>query len=130
MADTVSSIKAFENNRGEYVYRFTNRSDGTGESAVAKIDVSALTNSAGSAGTKAVIDRIEYSVNGFDYVLLYWDHASDITIGVLSGDGVMDFSWFGGFNDPGSGGTGDVTLTTTGGASGSSYDLTIYFQIK
>jgi len=130
MADTVSSVKAYESpRRGEYVYRYTNRSDGTGESAATKIDVSALTNAKGAAGTEVKIDRIEWSVSGFDYVLLYWDHASDITIGVLNGSGVMDFSYFGGFQDPGSGGTGDVLATTNGGAAGSSYDITIYFTV-
>ena len=130
MADTVSAVTAYSSNKGEYVRRFTNRSDGTGESAVTKIDVSAFTNASGDSGTKAVIHRIEWSVTGFDYALLYWDHSSDITIAVLSGSGVMDFDQFGGFKDPGAGGTGDVVLTTNGGAAGSSYDITIYYEIK
>ena len=130
MADTVSAVTAYSSNKGEYVRRFTNRSDGTGESAVTKIDVSSFTNAAGKDGTKAVIDRIEWSVSGFDYVLLYWDHSSDVTIAVLNGSGVMDFSYFGGFKDPGAGGTGDVLATTNGGSAGSSYDITIYYKIK
>ena len=130
MADTVSAITAYSSNKGEYVRRLTNRSDGTGESAVAKIDVSAFTNSSGATGTKVSIDRIEYSVNGFNYVHAYWDHSSDITAAVLAGSGVNDYSYFGGFHDPGSGGTGDVTFTTDGGSDGASYDITIYFTVS
>jgi len=131
MADTVSSVKAFQSlGTGEYVYRYANRSDGTGESAVIKINVSDFTNAEGSTATSAKINRIEYDVSGFDYVHAYWDHTSDVTIAVLAGQGVRDFSYFGGFPDPGTGGTGDVTFTTNGGAAGSAYDITIYFEVK
>ena len=130
MADAVSSITAYSSNKGEYVRRLTNRSDGTGESAVAKIDVSAFENSQGEAGTKIQIERIEYAVNGFNYVHVYWDHASDITVAVLAGSGINDYSYFGGFSDPGAGGTGDLTFTTDGGSDGASYDITIYFKVS
>ena len=129
MADAVSSVKAYGgNSSNEFVYRYTNRSDGTGESAVAKITPSGITLADGSAATKIKINRIEYNINGFDYVYVYWDHSSDITIAVLAGQGVRDFSYFGGLSDPGAGGTGAVTFTTSGGASGSSYDITIYYE--
>lgn len=130
MADTVSSITAYSSNKGEYVARFTSQSDGTGESAVAKIDVSAFDNESGVAGTSIQIERIEYSVNGFNYVHVYWDHTADVTAAVLAGSGVMDFTYFGGFNDTGSGGTGDLTFTTDGGSDGASYDITIYFKVS
>lgn len=130
MADTVSSVKAYGGNASnEFIYRYTNRSDGTGESAVAKIDVDGVTKFNGSTATKVKINRIEYNVSGFNYVHAYWDRTSDVTIAVLAGQGVRDFSYFGGFTDPGSGGTGDVTFTTNGGASGSSYDITIYYEL-
>lgn len=129
MADTVSSVRAYGGNASnESIFRYTNRSDGTGESAVAKIDVSGITLSDGSTATKIKINRIEYNVNGFDYVHVYWDHTADVTIAVLAGQGMRDFSYFGGFSDSGSGGTGDVMFTTAGGASGSSYDITIYYE--
>lgn len=130
MADTVSSVEFWRNNRGEYGYRFQNRSDGTGESAVVKIDASALTNADGASGTGVQIDRVEWSVSGFDYVHAYWDRDTDVDIATLSGSGVSDYSFVGGFNDIGTGGTGDVVFTTSGGAAGSSYDVTVYFQVK
>ena len=130
MADAVSSIKVYEGQNGNYVYRFTNRSDGTGESAVAKVDLSTLTNAKGAAGTKIVLQRIEYAVTGFNYVHAYFDRASDITAAVLAGSGINDYTHFGGFADPGAGGTGDLTFTTDGAADGDSYDITIYFKVK
>lgn len=130
MADTVSALTAYSSNKGEYVRRLTNQSDGTGESAVVKIDVSAFNNSSGVAGSKISIDRIEYSVNGFNYVHAYWDHTSDVTVAVMAGSGVRDYTYFGGFHDTGTGGTGDLTLTTDGGSDGASYDITIYFTVS
>lgn len=131
MADTVSSVKAYESpRRGEYVYRYTNRSDGTGESAVIKIDVSSLENADGDSGSLVTIDRIDWTVSGMDYVHVYWDRTSDVTIGVLSGAGSEDYSHFGGFTDSGTGGTGDVVFTTENAVSGGSYDITIHFTVN
>ncbi len=130
MADTVSTVLAWNGaSRGEYVSRFTNRSDNTGESAVVKIDISTLKNANGVAPSSVQIQRIEYAVSGFAHVVLQWDHTADVTIAVLPvGSGIMDFSWFGGFNDSGTGGTGDVILTTSGAVAGAAYDLTIYYK--
>jgi hypothetical protein len=75
------------------------------------------------------IQRIEYAVSGFAHVALQWDRTSDVTIAVLPvGSGIMDFSWFGGFNDPETGDTGDVILTTNDAVPGAAYDLTIYYR--
>ena len=129
MADTVSTVLAWNGaQRGEYVSRFTNRSDGTGDSAVVKIDATTLTNSAGVAPSSVQIQRIEYTVTSMDYVHVFWNRTADVTIAVLSGSGIMDFSWFGGFNDPGTGSTGDVEFTTSGALAGGSYDITIYYK--
>lgn len=130
MADTVSVRTARSStNRGEYVYRLTNKSDGTGESAVQKIDVSSFTTSNGSAASKITIDRIEWNIGTFSYVELLWDHTTDITAAVLSGSGVADFSYFGGYHQSDTGGTGDLLLTTVGAAADASYDITIYFTV-
>ena len=129
MADAVSTVTAWNGKgRGEYVTRFTNRSDGTGESAVVKIDLSALENANGEVPSKIQIQRVEFTVTGMDYVHVFWNRTVDVTIAVLSGSGIMDFSWFGGFNDPNSGSTGDVEFTTVGAVAGASYDVTIYYK--
>ena len=70
-------------------------------------------------------------MSGFNYVTLAWDHTTDDEIAVLSGQSVIDWSSIGGNVDPQStGGTGDILLTTDGGADGSSYDITLYMRPK
>ena len=58
MADTVTS-QTIQDGERVAVLKFTNESDGTGEAAVKKVDVSALTtNSRGEACTSVSIARI------------------------------------------------------------------------
>lgn len=130
MADTVDT-KVIRNATGHYVVRLTNESDGTGESGVTKVDISTLVTAAGATATYSKVERIEYSVWGFNYVVLRWDHTTDDEIAVLKGNGVIDTSIDGGMVDPRSAGdTGDVKLTTDGGADGSGYDITLYMRMK
>lgn len=128
--DTVDS-KVIRNNPGRYAVTLQNRSDGTGESAVTKVDVSTLLNAAGLAGTYTVVERIDYAVWGFDYVLLTWDANTDDELATLSGNGFIDWTFEGGNPDPKStGSVGDIKLTTAGGASGSGYDITLRLKVK
>lgn len=134
MADTVD-VKVLRNPLSQggrhYVVRCTNESDGTGESGVAKIDISALTlGSVNAAPTYCTIDRIVGHVSGFNYVVLRWDHTTDDEIAVLRGNFDLDWTDVGGQTDPKtSGGTGDVLLTTDGAFDGASYDITIYTRM-
>lgn len=128
MADTVDN-RVIRNGR-YYVTRHINLSDGTGESGVAKLDLSAITDYLGRVPTYSVIDRIEYAVEGMT-VRLYWDHTTDDEIAVLAGSGVIDLQAEGGIVDPrSSGGTGDILFTTNGQASGSTYDITLWTRLK
>lgn len=130
MADTVDT-KVIRNATGHYVVRFTNECDGTGESAVTKVDISTLTTATGAVATYSKVERIEYAVSGFNYVVLRWDHTTDDEIAVLKGNGVIDTSIDGGMVDPRSaGGTGDILLTTDGNTDGNSYDITLYLRMK
>lgn len=130
MADTVDSKILFSGKRYHVVHR-VNQSDGTGESAQTVVDISTINDPAGRTSTYSVIDRIEYSVWGFNYVTLYWDHTTDDEIAVLSGDGVKDWTDVGGNIDPRTtGGTGDILITTDGGADGAGYDITVYLRQK
>lgn len=133
MADTVDTLTIRNAVRlnGKLVQRFTNESDGTGESGVTKVDISTFTCPNGSAATKSVVYRIDYQVNGFNYVVLRWDHTADDEIAVLSGNGIFDLTKQGGRVDPASaGGTGDILLTTDGAVDGASYDITLYMKLK
>lgn len=120
MADAVSSQTIIDGARN-VVMKFTNLSDGTGESAVLKVDVSAL------SGAPSAVDirRVHYNVNGM-VVTMLWDATTDVRILELSGYGTLDFSDFGGLpNNAGTGVTGDILFTTTGAALSDSYSIVL-----
>lgn len=121
MADAVSS-QTLVNGQKNLVVKLTNTSDGTGESAVNKVDVSAF------GATEVKINKIHYSVAGMVARLL-WDATADVTIVDLQGDGCLDASSFGGLtNNAGAGKTGDILLTTAGHSSGDSYTIILEMQ--
>jgi hypothetical protein len=123
MADAVTSQTIVDGPKN-VVMKFTSVSDGTGESAVTKVDVSALV----SAPAKVKINKIHYSVAGMVARLL-WDATTDVTIVDLQGDGCLDCSEFGGlYNNAGTGVTGDIQLTTVGHTSGDSYSIILEME--
>lgn len=131
MADTVDVRPLFIGTR-RVAYRFTNVCDGTGESAVKKIDISTLVGPNGiNAPTRTTIEQLEWSIQGFTSVRLSWDHTTDDEIAVLAGAGFKDFREVGGMVDPASAGdTGDIMLTTAGNTAGATYDITIVLRLK
>ena len=131
MADAVTSTTIVDGERLA-VIQLTNTSDGTGESAVTKVDVSALSSSSnGQACSGVKLARIVYSTFGMSVKLL-WDATTDTICWDLNADYTTDedFTEFGGIrNTAASGGkTGDIMLTTTGHSDGDSYVivLTVY----
>jgi len=131
MADVVDTLVVFSGTR-KRVVRLTNVSDGIGESAVTKVDISALVGPNGSAPTSVKVMEILWSIQGFTSVRLFWDHTTDDEIAVLgTGNGYADYSSVGGLMDPKStGGPGDILLTTAGATSGNTYDITLVLQLK
>ena len=130
MADAVTSTTLMDSDRVAII-QLTSTSDGTGEAAVKKIDVSALSDSStGQACTGVRLARIVYSTFGMSVKLL-WDATADTICWDLNADYTTDedFTDFGGIrNTAGSGKTGDIMLTTTGHTNGDSYVivLTLY----
>lgn len=123
MADAVTSQTLFDGDRN-VVMKFTNVSDGTGESAVLKVDVSALKASSinGAACDGVIINKVHASLNGMG-VNMIWDATSDVTGFILSpGMYTYDFTT-GLINNAGSGVTGDVLFTTIGHTSGDTYSI-------
>jgi hypothetical protein len=97
------------------------------------IDLSTLAGPEnGVAPTAVRIDEITWSLNGgWDYVLLEWDHTADDVVDYFHGQGYMDYRPYGGKNDPRSAGdTGDLVLTTAGGAAGDTYSFLISATLK
>ena len=127
MADAVN-VSTVQDGPRHAIFYLTNTSDGTGESAVTKIDVSSLATSAdGDTCTGVRIEKVSFSTVGLGVKLL-WDATTDVLIVELPTDysDTLDFSAMGGLpNYAGSGKTGDVQLTTVGHASGETYTITI-----
>ena len=130
MADTVASQPLADGPKTA-VLKLTNISDGTGESAVTKVDVSALQTSAdGDTCTGVTIERIWWQCIGMKVQIL-WDATTDLFCIELgenqSGD--HDYTKFGGLtNNSGSGKTGEVNFTTVGHTSGDTYTVILYLR--
>jgi hypothetical protein len=111
MADAVTSQTLVDGARNA-VMKFTNVSDGTGESAVLKVDVSALSG----APTAVKINKIEYTTEGMSVNIL-WDATTDVLAVHLpqNSSDTLDFCDAGGLiNNGGAGKTGDIMFTTVG----------------
>ena len=134
MADAVTSQTILDNGGRDLVMKFTNISDGTGESNVAKIDVSALTSSAitGQSCNRVVLQRIWFSNVGMGFKL-YWNADSNMFICQAPKDwtDTWDFTDSsqtlpGISNNAGTGVDGDLLLTTNDHTSGDTYSIVIW----
>ena len=127
MADAVTSQTIIDGERN-CIMKFTNVSDGTGESAVAKVDVSALSsNAAGVACSEVRVMRVSHAIVGMS-VQLFLNATSNVLLIELaeSSNGHMDFKDFGGLpNNAGSGKNGDILFTTKGHSSGDTYSIVL-----
>lgn len=110
--------------------RLTGISDGTGETDVIKVDKSTLLGPNGSEPTKFVIEELEWVIQGFDYILLEFDHTTDSTVETLALAGFKNYRDVGGMVDNGTGGTGDLILTSVRPTAGGSYDISIVLRLK
>tara|TARA_E500000318_G_scaffold96693_1_gene97182 strand:+ start:236 stop:637 length:402 start_codon:yes stop_codon:yes gene_type:complete len=125
MADAVTS-QTIQDGQKTAVLKFTNVSDGTGESAVKKVDVSALeANHAGEACTSVSVARIYWATRGMG-VNLEFDASTNVLLTGLPADSTGDeyYDLFSGIpNNAGSGVTGDIDFTTVGHSSGDTYSI-------
>jgi len=130
MADAVAT-QTLQDGEKVVVQKFTNISDGTGESAVVKVDVSALsTNARGQACTGVTIEEIWWQCIGMKVQILF-DASTDVMAIELGENqsGNHDYRSFGGLtNNAGSGKTGDVAFTTVGHTSADTYTIILYMR--
>jgi hypothetical protein len=126
MADTVSTQVLADSARN-YIVKLTSKSDGTGESAVKKIDLSTMH----PVPTSVRLDRIEGDIAGMEVELL-WEATINASVMKLAGPRIcMDFKKHGGIpNTKASGWTGNVMLTTSNQSAGDSYSLVLHFVKK
>ena len=125
MADTVTS-QTIQDGDKIAVLKFTNASDGTGESAVKKVDVSALSsNSLGQSCTSVSIARIYWACVGMR-VNIEFDASTNVLAIPLPADSTGDeyYDLFSGIpNNAGSGKTGDIDFTTVVHSDGDAYSI-------
>lgn len=121
MADAATTQVIYESSQA-LVAKYTNVSDGTGEAAVLKVDVSALTPGC----EEVTVEKIIYSTSGMS-VDIYWDATTDVLLWTLPSDhaGEAEFKgitgYFGIKNNSGAGKTGDIMFTTRGHTAGDTY---------
>ena len=133
MADAVAS-QIIVDGPSFVAIKLTNISDGTGESAVTKVDVSALEadSRTGLSCTDVNIERIWWQCIGMKVRILF--DADTYVMAIELGEnqsGNHDYSIFGGLtNNAGTGKTGDVKFTTVGASSGDTYTVILYLRKK
>lgn len=122
MADTVHTETLIDGDKTA-VLHFTNVSDGTGESAVTKIDASALQG----APTGLRIEQVWWWTQGMGVNVLWDATADELAFGIgVDDSGHADFRSFGGLKTTASGATGDILFTTTNTpVSGDTYAVTL-----
>lgn len=96
------------------------------ESQVKKLDISTLVKVNGVAPTGLVVESIVYDISGFKHVLLEFDRTTDAVCAVLATRGRIDFD----ISDNSAGDTGDILLSTIGGAAGSAYNIVLTARLK
>jgi hypothetical protein len=130
VADVVASQTIIDGQKTA-VLKLTNVSDGGGEAAVVKVDVSALTALPnGTVCTGVVIEKIWWQCIGMKVQLL-WDATTNLFCIELGENqsGHHDYTDFGGFpNNAGSGKTGDLLFTTVGHTRADTYTVILYMR--
>ena len=129
MADAVTATSVIDGPRTAVIY-CTNTSDGTGESAVTKVDVSELSSRQdGTACTGVRLQKIVFTNVGMGVKVL-WNASTNVIAAQLPADysDTLDYSDISGLpNVAASGGkTGDIKFTTVGHTSGDTYSVVLY----
>ena len=125
MADAVTTQTILDGER-LVIQKFTNISDGTGEAAVVKVDVSTLNpDTYGHACNGVKINKIWAQTYGMGLDIL-WDADTNVICESVPA-GIMYkmcYSDFGGIsNNAGTGVTGDVLFSTVGASNGDRYTI-------
>jgi len=129
MADAVTTTTIIDGPREAVIY-CTNTSDGTGESAVTKVDISELSSlQNGTACTGVRLKKVVFTNVGMGVKVL-WNASTNVIAVELPADysDSLDYSDISGLpNVAASGGkTGDIKLTTVGHTSGDTYSVVLY----
>ena len=110
------------------IMKFTNISDGTGETLVTKVNVANLAPSgAGKPCTGVIVSKISSVCHGLE-VRMYWDATTDVPffLSTINTNYMNDFSNFGGItNNAGAGKTGNIAFSTADQSAGDTYTVVL-----
>jgi len=127
MADAVGSQTLFDGERVA-IMKFTNTSDGTGESNVVKVNPASLNPSAaGGACDRVTITKITGLTHGME-VQLKWKASTPVVIETIPQNNSyqQDYSAIGGLtNNAGTGVDGAITFTTLDASAGDTYTVVL-----
>jgi hypothetical protein len=127
MADAVTSQTLIDGERLA-IMKFTNISDGTGETAVTKVNVSALAKSgSGQACTGVIVNKITSVCHGME-VRMFWDATTDVPffMSTINTNYENDFSNIGGItNNSGAGKNGNIVFSTADQSAGDTYTVVL-----
>jgi hypothetical protein len=127
MADAVTSQTLMDGERLA-IMKFTNISDGTGETAVTKVTVSSLAASGmGNACTGVIVNKITSVCHGME-VRMLWDASTDVPffMTAVNTNYENDFSSIGGItNNSGAGKNGNILFSTSDASSGDTYTIVL-----
>jgi hypothetical protein len=127
MADAVTSQTLLDGERLA-IMKFTNISDGTGETAVTKVNVANLTASnSGRPCTGVTVTKITSVCHGLE-VRMYWDATTDVPffLSTINTNYENDFSQIGGItNNAGTGKNGNIVFSTADASSGDTYTVVL-----
>jgi len=125
MADALTS-QVIQDGPRSAILKFTNISDGTGQSGVVLVDVSSLSSDplTNQVCNGVTLQSISYSNVGTGVELLWDANANVPLLNLLQNwSDQLDFSDYGIPNNSGTGRTGDILITTTGATAGDAYFL-------
>ena len=127
MADAVTSQTLIDGERLA-IMKFTNISDGTGETAVTKVNVANLASSgSGKACTGVIVNKITSVCHGME-VRMYWDASTDVPffMSTINTNYENDFSSIGGItNNSGTGKNGNIVFSTADASAGDTYTVVL-----
>ena len=127
MADAVTTQTLMDGERLA-IMKFTNISDGTGETAVTKVNVANLApNGAGKACTGVTVNKITSVCHGME-VRMLWDATTDVPffLAAVNTNYENDFSKIGGItNNSGTGKNGNILFTTSDATAGDTYTVVL-----
>lgn len=127
MADAVASQTLLDGERVA-IMKFTNSSDGTGETNVVKVNPSSLAPSAAGGACDAVtITKVTGLTHGME-VQMKWKASTPVIIETIPQNNsyTQDYSAIGGLvNNAGTGKDGAITFTTLDASAGDTYTVVL-----